>query len=144
MTPHTHPVLCILFAVCYIICSVLYCLQCVMLITEIFTIRNLHLNVMKSLTDVWKTLHALVTGRLDYAQSLLYGVSQATLQRLHRVQNCAACFVCRTRDYHHIRPVPQLFRWLSDCARPTYTVLVYVYLVTSTVLFRGITDPTPT
>ena len=48
--------------------------------------------IRSSITDdACKTLvHAFVTARLGYANALLYGLPQTTLQRLQRVQNCAA------------------------------------------------------
>ena len=60
-------------------------------------IRNIG-QIRSSITDeACKTLvHALVTARLDYANALLYGLPQTTLQRLQRVQNCAARLVSRT------------------------------------------------
>ena len=52
--------------------------------------------IRSSITDdACKTLvHALVTARLDYANSLLYGLPQTTLERLQHVQNCTARLVC--------------------------------------------------
>ena len=53
-----------------------------------------------------KTLvHALVTSRIDYCNSLLYGLPQTVVQCLQRVQNCAARIVSRTNKYDHITPV---------------------------------------
>ena len=93
-------------------------------------IRNIG-QIRSSITDeACKTLiHALVTARLDYANALLYGLPQTTLQRLQRVQNCAARLVSRTRKYDHITPVLQHLHWLPICVRPTYKVLMFVYSV---------------
>ena len=90
-------------------------------------IRNIG-QIRSSISDeACKTLiHALVTARLDYANALLYGLPQTTLQRLQRVQNCAARLVSRTRKYDHITPV---LHWLPICVRPTYKVLMFVYSV---------------
>ena len=87
-------------------------------------IRNIG-QIRSSITDdACKTLvHALVTARLDYANALLYGLPQTTLQRLQRVQNCAARLVS------HITPVLQHLHWLPICVRPTYKVLLFVYSV---------------
>ena len=93
-------------------------------------IRNIG-QIRSSITDeACKTLiHALVTACLEYANALLYGLPQTTLQRLQRVQNCAARLVSRNRKYDHITPVLQHLHWLPICVRPTYKVLMFVYSV---------------
>ena len=93
-------------------------------------IRNIG-QIRSSITgDACKTLvHALVTARLGYANALLYGLPQTTLQRLQRVQNCAARLISRTRKYDHITPVLQHLHWLPICVRPTYKVLLFAYSV---------------
>ena len=53
-----------------------------------------------------KTLvHAFVTFRLDYCNSLFYGLPKCHIRRLQRVQNAAARLVTSTRKYDHITPV---------------------------------------
>ena len=42
-------------------------------------------------------VHALVTSRLDYANALLYGISNTSLERIQKVQNAAARIVTLTR-----------------------------------------------
>ena len=76
-------------------------------------IRNIG-QIRSSITDdACKTLvHAFVTARLDYANALPYRLPQTTLQRLQRVQNCAARLVSRTRKYDRIMPVLQHLHWL--------------------------------
>ena len=94
-------------------------------------IRNIG-QIRSSITDdACKALvHALFTARIDYANALLYGLPQTTLQRLPRVKNCAARIVSRTRKYDHITTVLQHLHWLPICVRPTYKVLLFVYSVT--------------
>ena len=64
-----------------------------------------------------------------YANSLLYGLPQITLQRLQCVQNCAARLVSRTRKFDHITLVLQHLHWLPICVRPTYKVFLFAYSV---------------
>ena len=55
---------------------------------------------------------AFVGGRLDYCNSLLYGVSEDLLRRLQSVQNAAARFITGARKYDHISPVLRDLHWL--------------------------------
>ena len=48
-------------------------------------------------------VHALITSRLDYENWLLYGIPQVTIQRLQRIQNCAARLVTRRPPYTKVQ-----------------------------------------
>ena len=64
-------------------------------------------------TDAAKTLaQAFVGGRLDYCNSLLYGVSEDLLRRLQSVQNAMARFIADAKKYDHITPVLRDLHWL--------------------------------
>jgi len=52
-------------------------------------------------------VHAFVTSRIDYCNSLLYGISDYNINRLQRIQNSAALIVTNTRKYDHITPILQ-------------------------------------
>ena len=54
----------------------------------------------------------VVGGRLDYCNSLLYGVSEDLLRHLQSVQNAAARFITGARKYNHISPVLRNLHWL--------------------------------
>ena len=47
-------------------------------------------------------IHAFVTSRLDYCNSILYGLPSSELIKLQRVQNAAARLVTSTSRYCHI------------------------------------------
>ena len=93
-----------------------------------YQLRNIG-QIRSSITEgACRTLvHTLVTSRLDYGNGLLYGIPQATLQRLQRIQNCAARLITRTRKYEHITPVLRRFHWLPVRQRTLYTLLVLTY-----------------
>ena len=93
-----------------------------------YQLRNIG-QIRSSITEgACRTLvHALVTSRLDYGNGLLYGIPQATLQRLQRIQNCAARLITRTRTYEHITPVLRRLHWLPIRQRTLYKVLVLTY-----------------
>ena len=59
--------------------------------------------------DCTKTLvHALVTRRLDFCNSLFYGLAKYLVHRLQLVQSCAARLIL----YDHITPLLKELDWL--------------------------------
>ena len=78
-----------------------------------FQLRQLRAIRGSLTTDAAKTLaQAFVGGRLDYCNSLLYGVSEDLLRHLQNVQNAAARFITGARKYDHISPVLRDLHWL--------------------------------
>ena len=57
-------------------------------------------------------VHAFITSKVDYCNSLLYGVPKYLLLRLQRVLNCAARIVFKSDKYDHITPLPKELHWL--------------------------------
>lgn len=78
--------------------------------------------------DSCKTMvNALVTSRLDYCNSLLYGTTQKNLNRLQLVQNSAARLIQGTPRDQHITPVLHELHWLPVKCRITFKLLVLCY-----------------
>ena len=50
-------------------------------------------------------IHAFISSKLDYCNSLLYGIPKYLVCRLQRVQNTAARIVTLTRKYDSITPI---------------------------------------
>ena len=93
-----------------------------------FQLRQLRLVRGSLTTDSVKTLvHAFISSRLDYCNSLLVGVSGDLLNRLQSVQNAAARMVTGTRKYDHITPVLRGLHWLPIRQRVVYKVAMLVY-----------------
>ena len=70
-----------------------------------FQLRQLR-SIKQSLLEATKTLvHAFVSSRLDYCNSVLAGVSGQLLHRLQVIQNAAARLVTGVRKYERMTPV---------------------------------------
>ena len=59
-----------------------------------------------------RLVHALITSKLDYCNSLLYGLPSCLVQRVQRVQNTAAHLITGTKKHDHITPVLKSLHWL--------------------------------
>ena len=78
--------------------------------------------------DACKTLvNSIVTSRLDYGNSLLFGINKELINRLQRVQNNAARLIYRIRKRDHITPILAELHWLPVEFRSQYKILVYTY-----------------
>jgi len=75
---------------------------------------------------------SIVSTRLDYCNSLLYGTSVHNVQRLQRVQNSLARVVSGTKKRDHIRPVLKELHWLPVAQRIEYKVALITHKVLST------------
>eukprot|EP00057_Strongylocentrotus_purpuratus_P002063 XP_003723768.1 PREDICTED: RNA-directed DNA polymerase from mobile element jockey-like [Strongylocentrotus purpuratus] len=72
-------------------------------------------------------VRALVSSRIDYANSLLCGTSALNVKRLQRAQNRAAKLVFRAKKYDHVTPFLQQLHWLPVEKRITYKILTITY-----------------
>ena len=72
-------------------------------------------------------VHAFVTSKLDYGNALLLGYPSTLLQKLQRVQNCAARILCGCRKYDHITPILHSLHWLPITQRIKYKVAMLVF-----------------
>ena len=74
-----------------------------------------------------KLVHALISSRLDYGNSLLYGISNFLMDRIQSVQKAAARVVTRTKKRDHITPVLKELHWLPVSMRIEYKLLMFTY-----------------
>jgi len=75
--------------------------------------------------------HAFVTFRIDYCNSLLYGISDYNINHLQRIQNSVARIVTNTRKYYHITPILQKLHWLPVRQRNHFKILLIIYKSTN-------------
>jgi len=74
-------------------------------------------------------IHAFITSRIDYCNSLLHGIPETSLQRLQNIQNTAARIISKTRKYDHITPVLKSLHWLPVHLRVIFKILLLTYRI---------------
>ena len=72
-------------------------------------------------------IHAFVTNRIDFCNSLLYGLPDCELKKVQRVQNAAARLLTSTRKYDHITPVLRELHWLPVKYRIQFKILLLTF-----------------
>ena len=75
---------------------------------------------------------SIVSTRLDYCNSLLYGTKVSNIQKLQRVQNSLARVVACSTMRDHITPVLKELHWLPVKQRIEYKVALVTHKVLST------------
>ena len=96
--------------------------------SSFFHLRNIS-RIRKYLTkkSVEVIIHALITTKLDYCNSLMYGLPKRLLSKLQSVQNSAARIVTLSRKYDHITPLLNQLHWLPVHYRIVFKILLLVY-----------------
>ncbi len=80
-----------------------------------------------SFKDFEKVIHTFILSRLDYCNSLYFGISQTALSHLQLVQNAAARLLSGVKKREHITPILRSLHWLPVCFRVDLKILLLVY-----------------
>ena len=72
-------------------------------------------------------VHAFVTSKLDYCNSLLCSCRKTQLKKLQYVQNTAARIVIQTRQFDHISPVLLDLHWLPVSYHIVFKILLLLF-----------------
>ena len=93
-----------------------------------FYLRNIG-SIRNMLTDdaCSQLIHSLVTVRIDYYNSLLYGMPNFTLFRLRKVLNTAARTLNKIPKVSYITDILKDLHWLPIRQRITFKILLFTY-----------------
>ena len=98
--------------------------------TDFFHLCNISkVRNILSQSDAEKLVHAFITSRLDYCNSLLSGSPKNSLRSLQLIQNAAARVLTGTRKREHISPVLASLHWLPVKSRIEFKILLLTYKV---------------
>ena len=73
-------------------------------------------------------LHAFITSRVDYCNSLLYRLRNYQLNKLQRVLNSSAMLVCNAPRFRYISPLLRGLHWLPVKARIQFKMRTAYYV----------------
>ena len=76
-----------------------------------------------------KLIHALITSKLDYCNSLLHGVPDHHMQKLQRVMNAGARLIFCAPKHCNITPLLQQLHWLLIRLGIEFKILLITFKV---------------
>ena len=65
---------------------------------------------------------AFIFSKLDYCNSLLASLPKHLIHKLQRIQNNAACLVCKSSKFEHVSPLFHSLHWLPISDRIDYKI----------------------
>ena len=92
---------------------------------HLYNIRRIRKYLTKECTET--LIHAFISSRLDYCNSLLFGVPECHLHKLQRVQNAAARLVVQESRFCHITPLLKSLHWLPVKYRIVFKLLLITF-----------------
>ena len=72
-------------------------------------------------------VHAFVSSKLDYCNSLLYNIPKYVHNKLQFVQNAAVRLITCSRKYDHITPILIDLHWLPIAERIKFKILLLTF-----------------
>ena len=91
----------------------------------LYNIRRIRKYLSRRSTET--LIHAFVSSRVDYCNSLLYGLPAYQLNKLQRVQNAAARLIFQESKYCHVRPLLYNLHWLPVKFRIDFKIMLLTY-----------------
>ena len=90
----------------------------------LYNIRKIRKYLSRPVTE--SLVHAFITSRIDYCNSLLYGLPNSHIMKLQRIQNAAARLVTGTR-FCHVTPLLFHLHWLPISYRIKFKILLLTF-----------------
>ena len=100
-------------------------------VSSIFGVRTFHLRHINQMsrflptTTKERVVNAIITSRLDYCSSLIYGTTVNNIARLQRMHNSAARFILRHSRSDSAMPLLCILHWLPVARKIDFKLLVF-------------------
>ena len=91
----------------------------------LYNIRRIRKYLTKECTET--LIHAFISSRLDYCNSLLFGVPECHLHKLQRVQNVAARLIFQESRFCHITSLLRSPPWLPVKYRIVFKIILTTF-----------------
>ena len=91
----------------------------------LWKIGRIRKHLDRTLTE--RLIHSFITSRLDYCNSLLYGLDKKVLRPLVLIHNSAARMITLTKQREHITPVMEELHWLPIHQRSKFKILIITF-----------------
>ena len=93
-----------------------------------FQLRNIaKIKSFLSAADLEIVIHAFISSRLDYCNSIYSGLCKKAISRLQLVQNSAARLLTNSRKRDHITPILASLHWLPVSDRIDFKILLITF-----------------
>ena len=74
-------------------------------------------------------IHAFISWKLDFCNSLFYGQSKSSIRKLQLLQNAAARVLTQTNRYEHISPILCNLNWLPVEQRIQFKISLFTFKI---------------
>ena len=91
----------------------------------LYNMRRIRKYLSRSVTE--SLVHAFITSRIDYCNSLLYGLPNSHIMKLQRIQHAAARLVTGTPRFCHVTPLLLHLHWLPISYRIKFKILLLTF-----------------
>ena len=98
--------------------------HCYKLIGDVARIRHLLDD-----KDTESLMHAIMSSRIDYCNSLFCGINKNLISKLQKVQNAAARLISKRRKHESVRDVLVELHWLPVEQRIIFKILLLTYKI---------------
>ena len=91
----------------------------------LYNMRRIRKYLSRSVIE--SLVHAFITSRIDYCNSLLYGLPNSHIMKLQRIQNAKARLVTGTPRFCHVTPLLFHLHWLPISYRIKFKILLLTF-----------------